>query len=93
MQHVTNFSRNFQRLAHVRLLELELSILRQVAQVALRAGDEIVDRQHVPPLGEQPVAKMRPQKPRPAGHHSTHSRSSIKSVGQCNVTAREHPNV
>src|SRR3981189_2568501 len=47
-----------------------------MAQVALGPGDEIVHRQHVPSLGEQPVAKMRPQKSRPARHHRTHAASS-----------------
>src|SRR5713226_4024770 len=93
MQHVADFSRHLQRLAHVHLLELELLILRQMAQIALRAGNEIVHRQHVPPFGEQLVAKMRPQKPSPARHHCTHANSSKKSIGQCSVSALEHPNV
>src|SRR5713101_6362889 len=91
MQHVADFSRHLQRLAHVRLLKLEPFILRQMAQVVLSAGNEIVHRQHVPPFGEQLVAKMRPQKPRPARHHCTHANSSKKSIGQCSVSALEHP--
>src|SRR5712664_4420054 len=93
VQHVAYISRHLQRLAPVRLLELELFIIRQMAQVALSASNEIVNRQHFPPFGEQPVAKMRSQKTRPARHHCTHATSSEISVRQCNVSGREHPSV
>src|SRR6266849_5488249 len=91
MQHVADFSCHPQRLAHVHPLELELPFRRQMAQIALRAGNEIVHRQHFPPFGEQLVAEMRPQKPRPPRHHCTHANSSKKSIGQCSVSALEQP--
>src|SRR5258708_33653375 len=93
VQHVAYISRHLQRLAHVRLLELELFIIRQMAQVALSASNEIVNRQHFPPFGQHPVAKMRSQKTRPARHHCTPAASSEISIRQWNVSDRAQPNV
>src|SRR5260370_26872851 len=68
-------------------------MLYQMFDVRIHAGDEIIQSEDIPSFRQQPFAKMRTQKPRPAGDHCPHAPSSEKSIRQCSVTAREHPNV
>jgi len=44
----------------------------KVANILLRAGDEIVERENLPAFRDQPVAKMRTEKSRPTSDYRTH---------------------
>ena len=48
--------------------ELKARVPDQVLDVALGAGEEIVDADDVVPIGNQPVAQMRAEKPGASGH-------------------------
>ncbi len=56
------------RLGHVGLHELELRMIRDRSQVLAGAGDEIVEADHPAALGQQPLAQVRSEKARSAGH-------------------------
>src|SRR5712671_1727434 len=75
MENVIDRPRNVYVVGNVRARESKTRIFVQVADVGVRAGYEVIERQNVPALGDQPVAKMRPQKPGAAGYHSTHAYS------------------
>src|SRR6185369_5324302 len=62
----------------------ELGIPFQVTDVAVHAGHHVIERQHLPAFGKEPVAQMRPQKTRTTRDHRTHS-SSMK-IGQTSLT-------
>ena len=46
--------------------ELEARVADQMLDIALGAGEEIVDAKNIVPVGEEPVTEMRPEKPRSA---------------------------
>ena len=59
--------------------EPEPRVVRQVGNVGLDAGDQIVHRQDVPALGDEPVAQMRTKKPGSACNHRAHAQISQKT--------------
>ena len=48
--------------------ELERRVAEQMGDVAPGAGVEVVDAQHLMALADQPLAQMRAQETRAAGH-------------------------
>ena len=54
--------------------DAELRVVDQVADVHRPAGDEVIDADDAVPLGQEPLAQVRPDEPGPAGNKSAHSR-------------------
>ena len=56
-----------ERLADVVLDGLERLVVAKVSNVPGRAGHEVVDADDRPPVGEQPLAEVRPEEACPSG--------------------------
>ncbi len=54
---------DIERERHVVAQHLEELVVEQVHDIVARAGEVIVDAQHVMPIGQQPLAQMRAEKP------------------------------
>ncbi len=77
-----------EREGHVVPHQLEARVVQEVRDVAPRAGEEIVDAEHFRTVGEQPVAKMRAEEPRPAGDQNSRVRNAVPSPSA--LPARRH---
>src|SRR5579872_4690490 len=83
MQNVIDAAIDRNRLANVNVVAaLKFWILRQMCVIRRDASDQVVERQHFPPLCDKPVAKVRPQKSRAASDDRPHAFSQ-----SCEVTA------
>ncbi|MNL88015.1 hypothetical protein D3C87_2174780 [compost metagenome] len=58
--------------AHVVVDELEEGAALQVRHVVERAGDEVVDHHHPVALGNEAIAQVRPDEPRPPRDDDPH---------------------
>ena len=54
--------------------------LSRCSTLAALPGDQVVERQNIPALLQQSVAKMRSQKSRSAGHHRSHAASQCRKT-------------
>ena len=48
--------------------QLEATVIEQMLDITPRAGEKIIDAQDLGTIGKQPLAQMRPQKPRAASN-------------------------
>ncbi len=62
----------FKRVRDIVPDELELRVPEQVGDVLGRAGDEVIDRDDLVALGEEPIAEVRPDEPGSAGDERAH---------------------
>ena len=62
--------------------ELELRVPEQVGDVLGRAGDEVIDRDDLVPLGEEPFAQVRADEPGPAGDERAHVTILVSAGGR-----------
>ena len=64
MENVVNFAQ-VKRLATIALHGLESGLIAEMIEVCLPAGEEVVDGNHAPLLGQRSIAKMGSQEPAP----------------------------
>jgi hypothetical protein len=62
-----HFARDFQVAAHVLADKLEARMRKQVGDIGIRAGHQIIEAQHLPIFCNQQIAQMRTQKTGSAG--------------------------
>src|SRR6266853_4933413 len=77
MQDGVDCTIDVERLAHIVLERLEVAVASKVGNIAGRAGNEVIDAQHLPSVGEQPLAKVRSEKARAPGDDRPASPSSL----------------
>ncbi len=64
--------------------QLEHRVREQVLNVALGAGEVVVDAQHVVTTGQEPLAQMRTDETRPTAHHGlVQGACSIAGTSRC----------
>ena len=68
--------------------ELEKRIAEQVRDVALGAGEQVVDAEHLVALGDQPVDEMRAEESGPAGDQDALAAVGEARHGYCAATVR-----
>ena len=77
-----------EREGHVVAHQLEHRVAQQVRDVALAAGEVVVDAEHVVALGQQPLAQVRPEEAGAAGDQDLAHGPCRTARVQAQVTAR-----
>jgi hypothetical protein len=67
MQEGIDRTIDVERLAHVVLERPEVGVAAKVGDIAGRAGDEVVDAEDLPAVGEQPLTEVGAEKARASG--------------------------
>ena len=82
MQHVVDRPVDLDRLGDVVLDERKCGLLEQVGDVPPVAGQQVVDADDLVAVGEEPLAQVRADEPRPAGDHRSRHPLSPPSLMQ-----------
>jgi hypothetical protein len=67
MQDGVHRTVDVERLADIVLQRLEVAVAAKVGDVAGRAGDEVIDAEDLPAVGEQPFTEVGAEEPRAPG--------------------------
>jgi hypothetical protein len=75
VQNVINRSGNVDIVGDVRSRGAKARVLLKMSDVCIHSGNKVIQRQNVPSLGNQAIAKVRTQETRSAGNYCTHESS------------------
>ena len=91
MEHVVDGAGDVDVIGDVGAEAAEARMLEEMADVGVVAGDEVVERKHVPAFGDEAIAKMRAEKAGASGDHRAHGASLEKCRKSVACGARHGP--
>jgi hypothetical protein len=88
MENVSNFAGNLERAVDIFTFKTKFGVSLQVGNVRFISRVEIVQRQDFPPLGQQPIAKVRSEESSSSGDDGSHASSRFDTDRQFSLRRR-----